>query len=165
MATMDNLKEAFAGESQANRKYLAFAQKAQAEGFPNIGRLFMAVAEAETIHALKHLQVMKGVGSTADNLKEAIDGEHHEFEHMYPAFIAEAEKEGNQAARMSFHLANEVEKIHHQLYEKTLTALAEGKDISVTGFFICPVCGYVEENEAPGRCPVCGAPGTSFKQM
>ncbi len=165
MATMDNLKEAFAGESQANRKYLAFAQKAQSEGFPNIGRLFLAVAEAETIHALKHLNVMKGVGSTADNLKEAIAGEHHEFESMYPPFIAEAEKEGNQAARMSFHLANEVEKIHHQLYEKTLAALAEGKDISVTGFFVCPVCGYVEENQAPGRCPVCGAPGTSFKQI
>lgn len=164
MATKDNLQEAFAGESQANRKYLAFAQKAKGEGFEKVSRLFTVVSEAETIHALKHLQVMKGVGSTQDNLREAVAGEHHEFTDMYPGFIAAAELEGNQAAKMSFHLANEVEKVHHGLYEKALAAVEQQKDLSTEAFFLCPVCGYVEENEAPGRCPVCGAPGSSFKQ-
>lgn len=164
MSTKDNLKEAFAGESQANRKYLAFAQKADKEGFARVGRLFQAVAEAETIHALKHLQVMQAVGSTGDNLKAAIEGEHYEFTNMYPAFIAEAEKDGDQAAKMSFHLANEVEKVHHNLYEKALKAVDQKQDVETKAFFLCPVCGYVEENEAPGRCPVCGAPGSVFKE-
>lgn len=164
MATIDNLQEAFAGESQANRKYLAFAQKAKGEGFEKVGRLFTVVSEAETIHALKHLQVMKGVGSTLDNLQEAVKGEYHEFTEMYPGFIAEAEKEGNQGAKMSFHLANEVEKVHHGLYEKALAAVEQKQDLAVEAFFLCPVCGHVEENEAPGRCPICGAPGASFKK-
>jgi rubrerythrin len=164
MSTVDNLQEAFAGESQANRKYIAFAQKAQGEGFGQVSRLFQVVSEAETIHALKHLQVLKGVGSTLDNLKAAVAGEHHEFTEMYPGFIAEAEKEGNQAAKGSFHLANEVEKVHHGLYEKALAAVEQKQDITAEAFFLCPVCGYVEENEAPDRCPVCGAPGSSFKK-
>ena len=165
MSTMDNLKEAFAGESQANRKYLAFAQKANKEGFEKVGRLFKVVAEAETIHALKHLQTMKAVNSTVDNLKEAIAGEHHEFTEMYPGFIAEAEKDGNQQAKISFHFANEVEKVHHKLYEKALQAVENKQDLQTEAFFLCPICGHVEENEAPGRCPVCGAPGSSFKQF
>lgn len=164
MSTQDNLKEAFAGESQANRKYLAFAQKADKEGFAKVSRLFQAVAEAETIHALKHFQVMQGTGSTADNLKAAIEGEYHEFTNMYPAFIAEAEKEGAQQAKVSFHLANEVEKVHHGLYEKALKAVEQNQDIEAKAFFVCPVCGHIEENEAPGRCPICGAPGNMFKQ-
>jgi rubrerythrin len=164
MSTQDNLREAFAGESQANRKYLAFAQKAKSEGFDKVSRLFQVVAEAETIHAFKHLQNLQGVGSTLDNLQAAIAGEHHEYTEMYPAFIAEAEAEGNQQARVSFHLANEVEKVHHGLYEKALQAVEQKSDIQTEAFFLCPVCGHVEENEAPGRCPVCGAPGSSFKQ-
>lgn len=164
MSTVDNLKEAFAGESQANRKYIAFAQKAKGEGFEKVSRLFQVVSDAETIHALKHLQVLKGVGSTLDNLKEAVAGEHHEFTDMYPGFIAEAEKEDNQAAKVSFHLANEVEKIHHGLYAKALAAVEQKQDIATEAFFLCPVCGYVEENEAPDRCPVCGAPGSGFKK-
>jgi rubrerythrin len=164
MSTNDNLQAAFAGESQANRKYLAFAQKAKNEGFDTVSRLFQVVAEAETIHAHKHLNVMKGVGSTLDNLQEAVIGEHHEFTEMYPAFIAEAEKEGNQAAKMSFHLANEVEQVHHKLYEKALQAVQAKQDIATEAFYLCPICGHVEENEAPGRCPICGAPGSSFKK-
>lgn len=164
MTTMDNLGTAFAGESQANRKYLAFSQKAKSEGFDQVSRLFSAVAEAETIHALKHLNVMKAVNSTVDNLQAAIEGEHHEFTEMYPEFIAEADKEGNLQAKTSFHLANEVEKVHHRLYEKALAAVQNQKDLETEKFFLCPVCGYVEENEAPGRCPVCGAPGASFKE-
>jgi len=164
MSTKDNLQAAFAGESQANRKYLAFAQKAKTEGFDVVSRLFQVVAEAETIHAHKHLNVLKAVNSTLDNLKEAVAGEHHEFTDMYPAFIAEAEKEGDQAAKMSFHLANEVEQIHHKLYEKALAAVESKQDITTEAFYLCPICGHVEENEAPGRCPICGAPGSSFKK-
>lgn len=164
MATQDNLKEAFAGESQANRKYLAFSQKAGKEGFDKVSRLFQAVAEAETIHALKHLAIMNGVGSTAENLKKAVDGEHHEFTEMYPAFIAEAEKEGNQGAFSVFSLANEAEQVHHGLYEKALQAVEKGEDYPAESFYLCPVCGYVHENEAPDRCPICGASGSVFKQ-
>lgn len=164
MSTKDNLQAAFAGESQANRKYLAFAQKAKTEGFDTVSRLFQVVAEAETIHAHKHLNVLKGVGSTVDNLQEAVIGEHHEFTDMYPGFIAEAEKEGEQAAKMSFHLANEVEQVHHKLYEKALQAVQAKQDITTEAFYLCPICGHVEENEAPGRCPICGAPGSSFKK-
>ena len=164
MSTMDNLAAAFAGESQANRRYLAFSQKAQKEGFEKVSRLFSVVAEAETLHALKHLGVMKQINSTADNLKAAVEGEHHEFTEMYPAFLEEAEREGNVQAKTSFHFANEVEKVHHQLYEKALAAVLNNQDMDVQKFFLCPVCGYVEENEAPDRCPVCGAPGTSFRE-
>ncbi|MDD4776596.1 MAG: rubrerythrin family protein [Syntrophomonas sp.] len=165
MSTMDNLAAAFAGESQANRKYLAFSQKARKDGFEKVSRLFGVVAEAETLHALKHLAVMKEIKSTADNLKAAVEGEHHEFTEMYPAFLEEAEKEGNTQAKTSFHFANEVEKVHHQLYEKALAAVLNNQDMDVDKFYLCPVCGYVEENAAPSRCPVCGAPSASFKEF
>lgn len=164
MATQDNIQEAFAGESQANRKYLAFSQKANKEGFDKVSRLFQAVAEAETIHALKHLAVMNGVDSTVENLKKAVAGEHHEFTEMYPAFINEAEKEGNQGAVNAFHLANEAEQVHYGLYEKALQAVEKGEDYPADSFYLCPVCGYVHENEAPDRCPICGAPASVFKQ-
>lgn len=164
MSTQDNIQAAFAGESQANRKYLAFAQKAGKEGLEKVSRLFQAVAEAETIHAHKHLVVMNGVASTAENLKKAVEGEHHEFTEMYPAFIEEAEKEGNQSALNAFTLANEAEKAHHGLYEKALAAVEQGQDYPADSFYLCPVCGYVHENEAPDRCPICGAPGSAFKQ-
>lgn len=163
MSTQDNLKEAFAGESQANRKYLAFSEKAKKEGFDRVSRLFQAVAEAETIHALKHLQVMKGVGSTLDNLSEAVGGEHHEFTEMYPAFIKEAKEEGNQEAQFSFNAANEAEKVHHGLYERAHQAVSEGKDFPAEEFYLCPVCGFVGD-EDPGRCPICGAPSSVFKK-
>jgi rubrerythrin len=163
MSTKDNLQAAFAGESQANRKYLAFSEKAAKEGLTKIGRLFQAVAEAETIHALKHLQVMNGVGSTAENLQQAVDGEYYEFAKMYPAFIAEAQTEGNKAAEYSFNNANEAEKIHHQLYEKALQAVSEGKDFPAEEFYLCPVCGWVG-SEDPDRCPICGTPSKAFKK-
>ncbi|MGI5921970.1 MAG: rubrerythrin family protein [Syntrophomonadaceae bacterium] len=163
MSTQENLKTAFAGESQANRKYLAFSQKAQQEGLLNVGRLFEAIAEAETIHALKHLQNMQVVGSTLENLKEAAKGEQYEFEAMYPDFIVEARQEGNKEAERSFHLANEAEKVHHQLYQKAVQAVEAGKDFPAQQFYLCPVCGYVGE-EAPDRCPICGAKNSSFKK-
>lgn len=165
MSTQDNLKAAFAGESQANRKYLAFSQKAREEGLEKVGRLFQAIAEAETIHALKHLKIMQGVGSTLDNLKEAASGENYEFSEMYPGFIEEAEKEGNQQAKFSFHFANEAEKVHYKLYQKALQAVEQNQDLAVEGFSLCPVCGYVGENEPPERCPICGAPGSSFQKF
>ena len=160
MTTSENLKEAFAGESQANRKYLAFARKADEEGYPQVARLFRAAAEAETVHALAHLKVLEGVGSTRENLEEAIGGETHEFTEMYPAFIEEAEKEGNGPAAISFKNANAVERIHAGLYKKALENLGSNEE---TVYYVCQVCGNTVEGEAPEKCPICGAPRKMFK--
>lgn len=165
MSTQDNLQAAFAGESQANRKYLAFAAKAEAEGKPQIARLFRAVAAAETIHAHSHLRVMNGVGDTKKNLEEALAGEHYEFDQMYPAFVQEAEAEGNRAALVSFRNAMAVEKTHHGLYGKALEALAKGRDLDAAKIQVCDVCGHTVLGEAPDKCPVCGAGKNKFKEV
>ncbi|MGV8144442.1 MAG: rubrerythrin family protein [Methanothermobacter sp.] len=159
MSTEDNLKEAFAGESQANRKYLAFAKKADEEGYLQVARLFRAVAAAETVHAHNHLKVMKGIGDTEENLKEAIAGEIEEFTEMYPAFLKEAKEEEDEAAAWSFDVANKVEEIHAGLYQKALDALGENVE---TSYYVCNFCGYTVEKEAPDICPVCGAPKKEF---
>lgn len=159
----DALKEAFAGESQANRKYLAFAAKADQEGFSQAARLFRAAAEAETVHAHAHLRALKGIKSTKENLQEAIAGETHEFKSMYPAMIETAKKEGNQDARRSFTFANEVEKIHAGLYQQMFDKLEDSKESY--SYYVCPVCGYTSEKEAPETCPVCGAKGKMFKKV
>jgi len=164
-STQENLGSAFAGESQASRRYLCFADKAEKEGQPQIARLFRAAAEAETVHARNHLEVMGGIGSTRDNLEEAIGGEHYEFTEMYPGFIEQAEAEDNKRARVSFGYANEVEKIHHGLYHEALEALEGGKQLEDEPFFVCQVCGNTVAGEAPERCPVCGAPRSKFKQV
>jgi rubrerythrin len=155
MGTTEDLQSAFAGESQANRKYLAFAQKAEKDGFKQVARLFRAVAEAETIHAHAHLRVMKGVKDTADNLRAAIEGETYEFTQMYPAFIAGAEAEGNKAAHVSFSYANEVEKIHGNLFTRALESVEGGTDLPVADLWICSVCGHTVEGDAPDKCPIC----------
>jgi len=165
MATIDNLKAAFAGESQANRKYLAFAKKADAEGRPQIAKLFRAAAEAETVHAHAHLRVMNGVGATAQNVQAAIEGEGYEFTRMYPDFLAEAKKEGNQAAAKSFEYALAVEKVHHGLYSSAAAALQAGKDLPAARIFVCPVCGNTVLNAAPDACPVCRAVGSGFTEI
>jgi rubrerythrin len=162
MSTIDNLKEAFAGESQANRKYLAFAKKADADGLPQVAKLFRAAAEAETIHAHAHLKVMGGINSTAENLEAAIAGEGEEFKEMYPKMVAEAQEEGNKAAEMSFKNALAVEKIHHGLYSKALESVKNGSDLAVSAIFVCPVCGNTVEGNAPDTCPICGVPGGKF---
>jgi len=162
MGTMENLQAAFAGESQANRKYLAFARKAAADGFPQIAKLFRAAAEAETVHALAHLNVMGGVKGTADNLRAAIEGEGYEFREMYPKFLAEAETEANDAAVTSFGNALAVEEIHHGLYTEALAALKAGKDLPARPIFVCGVCGNTVEGEAPAICPVCGSSRAKF---
>jgi rubrerythrin len=155
----NNLAEAFAGESQANRKYLAFAKKAEDEGLKQVAKLFRAAAAAETVHAHAHLRALKGVGSTEGNLKEAISGETHEFMDMYPKMIEEAVEEGNKAAQMSFQYANAVEKVHAELYQKALDAMA---DLADTAYFVCDVCGNTVEGEAPDRCSVCGVSKDHF---
>lgn len=159
MSTTENLKAAFAGESQANRKYTAFARKADEEGYPQAAKLFRAAAEAETVHALKHLEVLGEVGTTADNLKAAIIGETHEFERMYPDFIAEAVRDGDKRAEISFANANEVEKIHAGLYRKAFDALDNPE---LVDYYVCQVCGNTVGGEAPDTCPICGAPKTRF---
>ena len=163
--TQDNLNDAFAGESQANRRYLFFADRADEEGHPVIARLFRAAADAETVHARNHLKVMGGVKSTKDNLKAAISGEHHEFTQMYPGFIGQAKDEGNTEAEVSFDLANKVEKIHYALYEKALKALDGGEPLKNEPYFVCRRCGYTIGGEAPEKCPVCGASRKMFKRV
>ena len=163
--TQQNLEEAFAGESQASRKYLFFAEKAESEGHPQIARLFRAAAEAETVHARNHLKAMDAIGSTRDNLKEAISGENYEFTEMYPAFIEQAKAENNEKAERSFDYANKVEKVHHGLYQKALEALEAGQEPKTEPYFVCPVCGYTVAGEAPERCPICGTPRSKFKRV
>jgi rubrerythrin len=160
--TDENLKAAFAGESQANRRYLAFAKKADEEGFPQIAKLFRAAAEAETVHALNHLQVMGQVKSTIDNLGTAVSGETYEFKKMYPEFIADAQKEGNKKAEMSFEYANKVEQIHAGKYQKALDALKSKKEPAKADYYVCPVCGNTFEGSTPDKCPICGTPKEKF---
>lgn len=160
--TEKNLKEAFAGESQANRKYLAFAKKAEQEGYPQVAKLFRAAAEAETVHAHAHLRELAGIRSTAENLKEAIEGESHEFQRMYPGMIKDAKEEGNRGALRSFEFANAVEKVHAALYQKALDNLGKNPDVT---YYVCQVCGYTVENEPPDQCPVCQAKKQAFKKV
>ena len=154
-----NLKDAFAGESQANRKYLAFAEKADKEGYSQAARLFRAAAAAETVHAHSHLRALKGIGSTVDNLKEAVGGETYEFQTMYPPMIDTAKEEGHKAAERSFSYANEVEKVHAALYQKALDNL---ENLAEADIQVCSVCGYTCEGEAPDECPVCQAKRKAF---
>jgi len=165
MATADNLKEAFAGESQANRKYLAFAKKAEADGYPQIAKLFRAAAEAETVHAHAHFRVMKGVGSTVENLEAAIAGEEYEYQKMYPDFLKAAEAEKNQPAIVTFKNALAVEETHYKLYSDALAGLKAGKDLPTASIYVCPVCGHTVAGGAPDRCPVCGAPKEKFFEV
>ncbi len=165
MATQDNLQAAFAGESQANRKYLAFAKKADEDGLPQIARLFRAAAEAETVHAHAHLRVMGGIQGTVENLKEAIEGEREEFREMYPAFLAEAQEEGMKPAVFSFKNALAVEEIHHGLYSQALEAVQAGGDLPTTQIYVCPVCGNTVEGGIPETCPVCNVPGSRFTEI
>ena len=159
MSSMDNLKNAFAGESQANRKYLAFAKKAEEEGFKQVAKLFRAAAEAETVHAHSHLRVIGGVRSTKENVQEAIGGETYEFTKMYPQMIEEARKEGNKQALQSFEFANKVEKIHADLYQKALNNLGKNEAVD---YYVCQVCGNTVEKAAPDKCPICGASKSMF---
>lgn len=157
-----NLKAAFAGESQANRKYLAFSRKAQEEGYPGIAKLFKAAAEAETVHAHNHLSVMGGIKSTLENLDEAYNGEHYEFSSMYPEFLSAAKEEKAGEAVRTFHWANEVEKVHGELYQQAKKSLEGGSDIPEKDYWICCKCGYTIGDEPPDKCPVCAAGKESF---
>lgn len=162
MKTPENLMSAFAGESQANRKYLAFAQKAEKEGFKNVARFFRAIAEAETFHALKHLEVAGKIGSTLENLNAAVEGEHYEFTEMYPDFIATAAAENQDKAKKSFEFANEAEKVHGKTFAALKETVAAGKDMEDGEISLCPICGWVGTGDAPERCPICNAAAKVF---
>lgn len=163
--TKDNLKEAFAGESQANRKYTFFAEKADEAGNKQIARLFRAAAAAETVHARNHLKVLGEIKSDKDNLDAAINGEHYEFTSMYPGFIDQARAENNKEAVGSFNLANKVEQIHHNLFQAAVKALEGGRTLKEAPYYVCQVCGNTIEGAAPDRCPICGAPRDKFKKI
>ena len=165
MATKQNLWEAFAGESQANRKYLAFAKRAEQEGLRQVAKLFRATAAAETVHAMSHLRVLEAVRSTGENLKEALAGEGYEFREMYPGFVTTAMDEGAKAAMLSFSNAMEVEKVHHELYGEALKHVASGEDMPEEKIFVCRVCGNTIMGEPPEHCPVCNAPREKFDEV
>ena len=163
--TIDDLKAAFAGESQANRRYLAFAKKADTEGLTQVAKLFRAAAAAETVHALNHLRAMDGVASTTENLQAAISGENYEWVTMYPEFIQDAEAESMKRAVSSFKFANAVEKIHEQLYLQALASLEAKKQLPEVDYYVCPVCGNTHEGPMEGNCPICNTPGTKFERI
>jgi len=163
--TEENVRSAFAGESQANRKYLFFSEQADKEGLKQVARLFRAAADAETAHARNHLKVVKGIKSTKENLQTAISGENHEFTEMYPSFIKQAEADGVKDARESFHLANQVEEIHHGLFQKFLDKVNSAETIEEQPIYVCQYCGNTVEGEAPEKCPICGAPKKMFKSI
>ncbi len=162
--TVDNLKEAFAGESQANQRYRAFAKKAEKDGFANIAKLFRTTAEAERIHAEGHLKALDMIATTAENLESAVGGETYEFSEMYPPMLEKAEAEGHKAKTM-FRFALGAEAVHAKLYAKALEAVKKGIDLDVSEFYLCPVCGYIELGSAPEKCPICGAKGSIFEKF
>ena len=165
MATIDNAKEAFAGESQANRKYLAFSEKAAEEGFRSVATLFKAASEAEAIHAKKLLKVISAVGTTAQNLEGGIAGETDEFTTMYPGFLKTAEEEKKTDAILAFTHAMKAEKVHAGLYKKALDAIRAGHDLGREKVFLCPVCGNIELGKAPDKCPICGVFAKQFREI
>ncbi|MBP2134287.1 rubrerythrin [Methanomicrobium sp. W14] len=166
MSTMDNAKAAFAGESQANRKYSNFSDKAAADGFPNVAKLFKAASEAEAIHAKRLLFAMNMVGTTEENLKGAVSGETEEYESMYPSFIKMAEEEKDKSdAKAVFTHAMKAEEVHAKKYSQALEAVSKGKDLSIKVIFLCPVCGNIEFDSAPEKCPICGVPKRMFKEI
>ena len=156
--TYENLMAAFTGESEANRKYTAYAKKAEKEGKLNAAKLFRAASDAETLHALKHFEVAGKIGSTADNLKDGIAGETHEYKEMYPDFVKEAKESGNKAAEMTFTFAMKAEEVHARLYQEALENIDENEEVF---YFLCPVCGNIEKS-VPDRCSICGVPGSKF---
>jgi rubrerythrin len=162
--TTENLKVAFAGESQANRKYLAFAKQAEKEGYPQMAKLFRAACEAETVHALAHLAHMGGIASTAENLRAAVAGETYEFTEMYPPMVEQAKAE-NHKARHMLGYANSAEEVHARLFRQALAALESGADLSAMDVYLCPVCGDIEFGAPPEKCPICGAPASRFQKV
>jgi rubrerythrin len=163
--TVDDLKAAFAGESQANRRYLAFAKKADADGLTQVAKLFRAVAAAETVHANNHFRALDGVKSTTENLQEAINGENYEVKTMYPDFLKDAQDESVKRAENSFRWAWEVEKVHEALYRKTLAAMEAQQPLVNVDYYVCPVCGNTHEGPLEGKCPVCGTPGSRYERI
>jgi len=163
--TVEDLQAAFAGESQANRKYLAFAKKADAEGLTQVAKLFRAAAAAETVHAHNHLRALDGVGSTVDNLNAAIAGENYEWVTMYPEFIQDAEAESMKRALSSFKFAWEVEKVHEELYRKALTAMQAQQPLQAVDYYVCPICGFTHEGPLQGNCPVCKTSADKFERI
>ena len=165
MATKENAMEAFAGESQANRKYSAFAEKAKDEGFTNVAKLFTAASEAEAIHAKRLLKVLGSIGKTEDNLKGSVAGETHEYTEMYPGFVKEGDAEKQSDAVLAFTYAMKAEEVHANLYKEALKAISGGHDLSGQKVLLCPICGNIFRGEPPERCPICSAFKKVFREI
>lgn len=162
--TIENLKIAFAGESQANRKYLAYGDKAAKDGFPTVARLFRAAAEAETIHANYHLRNMGGVKTTLENLEDAVAGETYEHTEMYPPMVADAEAEGHKA-KTALRWALEAEKVHAELFQLAIEAVKAGQDLEGAEIYVCPVCGHLEIGRPSEKCPICGVAPEKYQAV
>jgi len=162
--TSEDLAVAFAGESQANRKYLAFARQAEKEGLAQIAKLFRAAADAETIHALSHFANNGGIGTTLQNLQAAVEGETYEFTKMYPPMVEQAKAEGHKA-KVGLDFALRAEQVHARLFQQALEALKGGKDLSTMEVYLCPICGDVEFGTIPDKCPICGAPASKYQKV
>lgn len=163
--TEENIQEAFGGESKANCRYTLFAEKAEKDGYPQVAKLFRAVAEAEMVHIRNHLNVMDAIGTTKDNLLAASLGEKQEFTDMYPTFIEIAKEEMNDRAERSFDWANRVEKVHYKYFEDAYKDMKEGKQPADTTYYVCQVCGNTVKDNVPDKCPICGAPTKAFKKV
>ncbi len=163
--TEENLKNAFAGESQAHMKYLAFAEKAERENLPNVARLFRANSYAEQVHAVNHLKTLSGIKTTLDNLQEAVEGENFEVDEMYPAYITVAIEQKEKGAEQTTRWALAAEKVHAGLYQKASEAVRNGRDAELKTLQVCSVCGWTVEGQAPDKCPVCGSPKEKFKEF
>ncbi len=163
--TEQNLRAAFAGESQAHMKYLIFSERAEREKKTNLARLFKAISFAEQVHATNHLRALGELGDSSKNLQTGIDGETYEVDEMYPAFRTIAELQKEQSAVRSTTYALEAEKIHEEMYTKAKKTVDQGTDIAIGDIYICDVCGYTVDGEAPAVCPICGAKIERFKKF
>jgi rubrerythrin len=165
MSTEENAQNAYAGESQANRKYSVFAEKADAEGYPNVAKLYRATSEAEAVHAKRLLFILGQVGSTEENLKKSVEGENYEFTTMYPEFVRQAKEERKNEAAIVFTHAMKAEEVHANLYLQALESVRSGNDLEAEVVYLCPVCGNVELGSAPEKCPICGVPQRMFRKI
>lgn len=160
------LEDAFAGESMAHMKYSIFSEEAEKKGLKKLANLFKAIAYAEFVHARNHFKALRKLyENMSDNVQTCIDGETFEIEEMYPVYKNSAEFQGENEAVRSTHFALEAEKIHAEMYKKAKELVEKGQDYTAEKIYICSVCGYTVEDEAPEKCPVCGAPKDMFVEF
>jgi rubrerythrin len=159
--TLNNLKRGLIAESQAHLRNLVYAMNAEQEGYPQVARLFRAIAEAEAVHAFGHFRLLGAISSTQENLESAFERENLAAS-TYPKFVREANEEQNTNVATVLGYSRDVEKGHAGLYKKALVHMMAGED---TEYYVCQVCGYVSDGSLPDVCPICGAPREKFRKV